>query len=139
MTDKNDTTETTDGDGLPSRLLARRKALGLSQSAAAAKTGVTLRTWQRWESGETNAHVGYVPALAQALQTTTEELLGSHGDEIRQPRGLDDLALERRLRALEAGQAEILEGLRSLRDFLGSPRDVLDAADAAFGPPNDKT
>ncbi len=33
-----------------------RKELGLTQSAAAFRVGVGLRTWARWESGERVSH-----------------------------------------------------------------------------------
>lgn len=33
-------------------IIDRRVELDLSQTEAATKAGVTLRTWQRWESGE---------------------------------------------------------------------------------------
>lgn len=38
----------------PNRVIAMRKALGRTQSECAALAGVHLRTWQKWEGGETS-------------------------------------------------------------------------------------
>ena len=104
---------------LPSRIRARRRALGLSQEEVARRTGVTLRTWQRWEAGSTKGHVVHLPAMAQALETTPEELLGMV-DPQAAPRGLDDLAMEQRLRSIESTQLEILRAVDHLRGALGA-------------------
>jgi transcriptional regulator with XRE-family HTH domain len=40
-------------DWTPTRLLALRMRLGLSQQSAAERVGVALTTWWRWERGDT--------------------------------------------------------------------------------------
>ena len=102
---------------VPARIRTRRRALGLSQEDAAARTGVTLRTWQRWESGATKGHVVHLPAIADVLETTPEELLGTAGPGA-DPHGLDDLAVGRRLRRIEETQDAILRILDELRGEL---------------------
>ena len=64
------------------RLKSRRKAVGMSQTALAEKAGITCRTVQNYELGTRTPHnVGIVSALAAALGTTAEALLGS-GDAL---------------------------------------------------------
>lgn len=40
----------------PEAVKAWRAGKGLTQKAAAALVGVTMRTWQNWESGSTRVH-----------------------------------------------------------------------------------
>ena len=40
----------------PTDLKATRERLGLTQSQAAARVGVTENTWARWERGEMQVH-----------------------------------------------------------------------------------
>lgn len=60
------------------RLKKRRKEIGMSQAALAERSGVTCRTVQNYELGTHTPHnVGIVSALAKALGTSAEALLGS--------------------------------------------------------------
>lgn len=115
---------------LPQRLRARREAAGLTQTDAAARVGVTLRTWQRWEAGETRGALGHLPAMAKALGTTPEELLGLGDATATTPRGNEELALDERLRRIEETQAAILAALQGLEGTLRDPEAVLREADA---------
>ncbi len=64
------------------RLKKRRKEMGMSQSALAEKAGITCRTVQNYELGTRAPHnIGIVTALAKALETSTDKLLGS-GDAL---------------------------------------------------------
>lgn len=121
-------TDQSPADRLSARLRARRKALGITQDDAARRVGVKLRTWQRWEKGDTRASLTLLPDLAKALETTPEELLGV-GSSGELPRGLEDMALEDRLAAIERTQAAVLEALRGLQATLADPDAVLRAAD----------
>jgi putative transcriptional regulator len=58
--------ETTSPD--PDVVRKRRKAVGLSQSAAAHIVHSGLRTWQQWEAGERRMH----PAFWELFQLKTE-------------------------------------------------------------------
>jgi transcriptional regulator with XRE-family HTH domain len=105
---------------LSARIRSRRRALGVSQEDAAGRTGVTLRTWQRWESGATKGHVLHLPTIARALETTSEWLLGTaEAGADREESG--DFALERRLRRIEATQTAILRALDDLRGEREAP------------------
>lgn len=109
------------------RLRDRRKALALSQTAAAVRSGVTLRTWQRWEAGDSKPHAGLLAGIAAALETTVEELLDVTRSDA--PRALSDLALEARLARVETTTDQILEQLLELRRTLADPGRALRAAD----------
>lgn len=43
----------------PSDIIATRKSLGLSQSAAAAVVHADMRSWQRWEAGDRKMHLAF--------------------------------------------------------------------------------
>lgn len=61
------------------RLKELRQAKGFTQAQLSDLTGVSLRTLQKYESGERDllkAEVGAVIALADALEVTVYELLG---------------------------------------------------------------
>lgn len=125
-TTKTDTT-TTEGPAarLPARIRERRKALPLTQDDAANRARVTLRTWQRWETGATQGAIAHLADIADALETTPEELLGMD----RPARGRAEIALEDRLRAIETTQATILQALTGLQTTLADPDAALREAD----------
>lgn len=58
------------------RLAAFRKAAGFSQVQLAGMIGIPQRTLSFYETGAENLPSGLVPALAQALGVTVEEILG---------------------------------------------------------------
>jgi transcriptional regulator with XRE-family HTH domain len=53
-----------------------RERLGISQEETGRRLGVTLRTYARWERGESRGWVGYLAEIAKALEVTESELLG---------------------------------------------------------------
>ena len=53
---------------------ARRRALGLKAAGLADALGVTRAAWSYWESGATMPSSGYLPALAELLQCSIEDL-----------------------------------------------------------------
>ena len=65
-------------------LIARRRALGLSQQQAAERAGIhSVKTYQRWDSGETTPSPGNMRQLALALEVSVQklqELLDTRGD-----------------------------------------------------------
>lgn len=61
---------------LAARIREARTAAGISQEEAARRIGVVHRTYTRWERGETLGFIGHIGAIAQALETTTDELMG---------------------------------------------------------------
>lgn len=65
------------------RMREARERLGLSQEQVAHRLGVTLRTYARWERGETYGFIGRIAETAKALETTSNELLG--GEQLTTP------------------------------------------------------
>lgn len=68
-------------DDIMSRLKELRERKGFTQKELAEISGISLRTLQKYETGERDilkAEVGAVIALADALEVTVYELLG-HG------------------------------------------------------------
>jgi transcriptional regulator with XRE-family HTH domain len=53
-----------------------RKRLGISQEEAAHRLGVSLRTYARWERGESMGFIGHLDEIAPVLNTTEADLLG---------------------------------------------------------------
>jgi transcriptional regulator with XRE-family HTH domain len=54
-----------------------REAHALTQEAAAARAGVTLRQWQRWESGESEPYARNLAKLSEEFDVPLSELVGS--------------------------------------------------------------
>ena len=52
---------------IPEQIKAAREAFGLSQEQAAAKVGVVLSTWGRWERGETEPTFEQLGKIARLL------------------------------------------------------------------------
>lgn len=70
------------------RIKTIRKGLKMSQSDLAARLGKTLRTVQKYESGEIELSIAMVNEIADILSVSPAELIGYHKQEIR----LDSLA-----------------------------------------------
>ncbi|EMR01085.1 helix-turn-helix domain-containing protein [Cesiribacter andamanensis] len=64
-----------ENQSLSKNLIYQRKLQGLSQEKLADLSGVTVRTIQRIERGEVNAHMNTLKLLADALQIDIRELL----------------------------------------------------------------
>lgn len=59
------------------RLRAARHQAGLTQEQAAQKIGVTLKTWNRWESMDGHTpRVGHIEEMARGLGVDVDYLLG---------------------------------------------------------------
>jgi len=52
----------------------RRLALGMKAAHLAEEIGVTKQAWFYWENGDTMPSAGYLPALAELLQCSIEDL-----------------------------------------------------------------
>ena len=61
----------------------RRRSLGLQAAPLAQTLGVTRSAWSQWESGVTMPSSAYLPALAELLQCSIEELYreGAEADD----------------------------------------------------------
>jgi len=93
--------EKTKGGPRRERLARRRKALGLTQEALAARLEVERTTVVRWERGETQPLPWQRPRLARVLGVSADQLTALLADGER-PAG-DDPDDERRPRAAGAG------------------------------------
>lgn len=58
------------------RMKQARLSAGISQEEAGRRLKTTLRTYARWERGETMGFMGHLKEIAKALETTPEALLG---------------------------------------------------------------
>ncbi len=52
----------------------RRRSLGLQAAPLAETLGVTRSAWSQWEAGATMPSAAYLPALAELLQCSIEDL-----------------------------------------------------------------
>lgn len=75
-TDTTTTDTTTTGEDW---LRALRRFLGLSQSAAAAKLGITVVSWGRWECSMTRPKSEHVVKLAEMARQPLEEVAAVFG------------------------------------------------------------
>lgn len=69
------------GEAAVSRILAKRRALGITQDDLAQAAGVTRQAIGAIESGRAQPGVALALAIARKLQTTAEELFGERHDE----------------------------------------------------------
>ena len=58
----------------------RRRSLGLQAAPLAETLGVTRSAWSQWEAGATMPSAAYLPALAELLQCSIEELYRDEGE-----------------------------------------------------------
>jgi transcriptional regulator with XRE-family HTH domain len=63
------------------RMKQARLAAGISQEEAGRRLKTTLRTYARWERGETLGFMGHISEIAKALETTPDAILG--GEDLR--------------------------------------------------------
>lgn len=100
-------------DQMATNLRLQRRLSGQTQEEVARQLDVTVRTYARWENGESKGFVDQLDRIAKVLGTTADQLLGS-------PEGgsSDD-----RLAALETE-------IRELRALLLDPTRLKAAADA---------
>ena len=66
-----------------SRIAQKRKSLGLTQEALAAQLGISSQAVSKWENDISAPDITLLPALAKALNCTTDELLTGKTDEVR--------------------------------------------------------
>ena len=69
-------------DQIGRRVIARREQLGLSRVELVARLGITITNIGRIERGEQNVTVRMMCRVAEALETTTQELMfGTSGSK----------------------------------------------------------
>lgn len=77
---------------LSQRIAERRKQLGFTQEELASKIGTSQRQISFYEKGENDPSAHVLASLADALDTTTDWLLGRTHIQERYLRGTGDLA-----------------------------------------------
>lgn len=89
------------------RLKTARRLAGLTQEDAARALDVTLKTYARWERGETKGFLRQLSRIAEVFGVTSDQLLGT-----------DDDAGPDRLERLEASVEEIRAEVAAIRSLL---------------------
>lgn len=88
-----------------SRIAQKRKALGLTQEDLAARLGVSSQAVSKWENDVSCPDISLLPALARALNCTTDAILSGKEDEVRlipTPQRKDPNELVLRIKVLSA-------------------------------------
>lgn len=106
------------------RIRQIRREHALTQEQAAARAGVTVRAWQRWEYGEVEPYASNIDALAREF--------GFSPAEFYEPAGTG--TLEARLTAMETTLAEILTAIRPLGPFDADDEPTAPSAPATPNP-----
>ena len=112
-----------EGSGFAARLAAMRKAAGFTQEQLAAELGISRRRIAYYEAESDHPPAGLLPKLAQALNTTVDELLGEQAPKRNaRPASLSP-RLERRLRQIERLSPKSKQQLLSIIDtFIAADR-----------------
>ena len=87
------------------RIAKKRKTLGLTQDTLAAQLGISSQAVSKWENDISAPDIGLLPALAKALNCTTDELLTGKTSEVHvvpESQRKDPNTLMLRIRALSA-------------------------------------
>jgi transcriptional regulator with XRE-family HTH domain len=89
------------------RLKTARRLAGLTQEDAARALDVTLKTYARWERGETSGFLRQLSRIAEIFGVTSEQLLGTEPEP-----SVDRLA------QLEASLATLQHDVAAIRALL---------------------
>jgi len=71
---------------ISSRIVKLRKTQQLRQEDVTEKLGIKQQSYARYEAGQRRIPVSILPTLAEALNTTIEELLGVHTKRLKRGR-----------------------------------------------------
>jgi transcriptional regulator with XRE-family HTH domain len=112
-----------EGSGFAVRLATMRKAAGFTQEQLAAELGISRRRIAYYEAESDHPPAGLLPKLAQALNTTVDELLGEQTPKRNaRPASLSP-RLVRRLRQIEHLSPKSKQQLLSIIDtFIAADR-----------------
>lgn len=78
-----DNTETNNSDTLGKRIMALRKAAGMTQEQVAERLGVSPQAVSKWENDVSCPDVTMIPRIAQLFNVSTDELLGLKASTVR--------------------------------------------------------
>ncbi len=112
------------GEAAASRVLAKRRALGITQEDLAQAAGVSRQAIGAIESGRAQPGVALALAIARTLQTTAEELFGERREEELRVNADEPLRRGQRVVLAEFGRRRIVRGL----DGAGSTSPVPESA-----------
>jgi molybdate-binding protein/DNA-binding XRE family transcriptional regulator len=112
------------GEAAASRILAKRRALGITQEELARAAGVTRQAIGAIESGRAQPGVTLALALARTLQTSAEALFGERSDEELRIKGDEPLRRGERVVVADVGRRRVARGL----DAAGSGGSVPESA-----------
>lgn len=78
-----DNTETNNSDTLGKRIMALRKAAGMTQEQVAERLGVSPQAVSKWENDVSCPDVTMIPRIARLFNVSTDELLGLKASTVR--------------------------------------------------------
>ena len=112
-----------------SRIAQKRKALGLTQEALASMLGISSQAVSKWENAISAPDIGLLPALAKALNCTTDELLSGKTDEVRvlpepQRKNIDSLVLRIKVLSADGDKIRVNLPIALLRALSGAGMDI---------------
>ena len=112
-----------------SHIAQKRKALGLTQEALASQLGISSQAVSKWENDISAPDIGLLPALAKALNCTTDELLSGKTDEVRvipepQRKNIDEMVLRIKILSADGDKVRVNLPIPLLRALSGSGMDI---------------
>lgn len=112
-----------------SRIAQKRKELGLTQEALAAQLGISSQAVSKWENDISAPDISLLPALAKALNCTTDELLTGKTDEVRivpehQRKNPDELVLRIKVLSSDGDKVRVNLPFALLRALSGTGMDI---------------
>ena len=112
-----------------SRIAQKRKALGLTQEALAAQLGISSQAVSKWENDISAPDIGLLPALAKALNCTTDELLSGKTDEVRvipesQRKDPNELVLRIKILSADGDKVRVNLPIALLKALSGTGMDI---------------
>ena len=112
-----------------SRIAQKRKALGLTQEALAAKLGISSQAISKWENDLSYPDISLLPQLAKLLNCTTDALLSGKEDEVRmvpesQRKNPDELVLRIKVLSADGDKIRVNLPIALLRALSGAGMDI---------------
>ena len=112
-----------------SRIAQKRKALGQTQETLASQLGISSQAVSKWENDISAPDIGLLPALAKALNCTTDELLSGKTDEVRvipepQRKNPEELVLRIKILSADGDKVRVNLPFALLKAFSGAGMDI---------------
>lgn len=110
------------------KLTELRAAHDLTQERAAAKVGVTVRQWQRWEGGASVPYARNLSQVADAFGFDVGEFDDGQGP--REPEKPAGVSTSDKLDMILANQAAMMDRLDAIEAMLVSGKDLIERLDS---------